>query len=86
VQLSFAAQEAKDGLPAEEQNRVDEEILRLVREPQSEMRRSVPDTDGLHTVRVKDSAVDLRYRIDDAAQRIQIARIVPDHEEPGVRS
>ena len=86
VQLSFAAQETKDELSAEEQNRVDEEILRLVREPQSEMRRSTQDTDGLHTVRVEDSAVDLRYRIDDAAQRIQIARIVPGHGEPGVRS
>ena len=86
VQLSFAAQETKDELPAEEQNRVDEEIIRLVRDPQSEMRRSVTDTDGLRTVRVEDSSVDLLYRIDDAAQRIQIARILPGHERPRVRS
>jgi len=76
VQMSFAAQEAKDQLPVHEQNLVDEQIFKLVNNLEIERNRSVPDVEGdLRRLRVIDTSAEIEFRIDDADQRIQIAQI-----------
>lgn len=87
--MSFAAQEAKDRLPLDEKNLVDQQILQLLSGPKSSGDRAKFDADGdMRRLPVKGTSVEIRFRVDETSQRIQIAQILSrsfNRDDPSVR-
>ena len=84
LQMSFEAQESKDGFPDEERQLIDRKILELISDPESvgEQSTRLPEGDFLK-VGVEGSDVAIQYRVDKSNHRVQVARIASSERKAG---
>ncbi|MGH7675456.1 MAG: hypothetical protein ACREMV_09305 [Gemmatimonadales bacterium] len=75
VQMSFAAQQAKSQLPGPERVRVDEQVLRLMEDP--ERTGVVKDAQSaLRRLPVPNTSAEIVFDVDRGARRVRVVRIV----------